>query len=391
MRRGLMITAAAAALMMCAAPAANASSGWAIQPTPNVSGATGSELNGVSCTSATNCIAVGDSYVAGQPSTTLAEQWNGSTWAIQTTANPTGAKGATLNAVSCSSATNCNAVGQDASDTTDAIQTLAEHWDGSTWTVEPTPTKSGQTELLGVSCPSALSCVAVGSQYYGADPTEAVVERWNGSVWRMQDIPSPAGATRTGLNGVSCTSGTDCTVAGLYKPPAPAGERMLAEQWNGTDWTIQTTPSPTGSKSSILYGVSCHTATSCVATGGYTVNGSFGTLAFGEQWNGTAWTSQSIASPAGAKDFYLSGVSCALASHCVAAGYWVGPEGGDRLAAATWAGSTWKVQNVPVPPTSVTIRYLQGVWCPSAAGCTAVGYASPDTSGSADFTLAEVS
>jgi hypothetical protein len=56
------------------------SPGWEIQSTPNSSAAESSELNGVSCPSATACMAVGD-YVDGSGvDMTLAEQWNGTNW-----------------------------------------------------------------------------------------------------------------------------------------------------------------------------------------------------------------------------------------------------------------------------------------------------------------------
>jgi hypothetical protein len=42
---------------------------------------------------------------------TLAEQWNGKSWTIQSTPNPTGAGGSFLYGISCSSASACTAIG----------------------------------------------------------------------------------------------------------------------------------------------------------------------------------------------------------------------------------------------------------------------------------------
>ena len=39
----------------------------------------------------------------------------------------------------------------------------------------------------------------------------------------------------------------------------------LAERWNGTTWTTQSTPSP--STDNILYGTACPTANTCIAVG----------------------------------------------------------------------------------------------------------------------------
>ena len=61
--------------------------GWALQSIPNPAGASLVQLNGVSCTSASSCIAVGDQQTKGAE-TTVGEYWNGSTWTIQATLSP---------------------------------------------------------------------------------------------------------------------------------------------------------------------------------------------------------------------------------------------------------------------------------------------------------------
>jgi hypothetical protein len=77
------------------------------------------------------CVAAGDwSPVAGggDPTNSLAERWNGSTWAVQPTAHPAGSVSTTLNAVDCTSAAQCVAVGGFATSTTG--RTLAERYSG---------------------------------------------------------------------------------------------------------------------------------------------------------------------------------------------------------------------------------------------------------------------
>lgn len=81
---------------------------WSLVNSPNPQAPQG-ELPGVSCGSAS--AAVGHSTTSTGRTVTLAEWWNGTSWAIQTTPNPTGALGSELSAVSCSSASACIAVG----------------------------------------------------------------------------------------------------------------------------------------------------------------------------------------------------------------------------------------------------------------------------------------
>jgi hypothetical protein len=43
----------------------------------------------------------------------------------------------------------------------------------------------------------------------------------------------------------------------------------LAEAWNGTSWSLQKTPSPAGSSTTVLSGVACAAAGPCDAVGYY--------------------------------------------------------------------------------------------------------------------------
>lgn len=104
------------------------------------------------------------------------------------------------------------AVGNDNSD-----QTLANRWNGTTWTTQSTPSPGGAAgpdQLNGVSCTSASACIAVGTYATKSSPGHTLVERWNGTTWTQQSTPSPGGPNGTQLNGVSCTSATACIAAG---------------------------------------------------------------------------------------------------------------------------------------------------------------------------------
>jgi hypothetical protein len=106
-------------------------------PTPGNSGA----LVGVSCTSATSCKAVGSHAVAtgNLVNATLAEQWGGRHWKAQPTPNPARAGAAGFDAVSCTSASACMATGASLDQTGESQFTLAESWNGTSWSVVKTP------------------------------------------------------------------------------------------------------------------------------------------------------------------------------------------------------------------------------------------------------------
>src|SRR5690242_16138497 len=93
------------------------------------------QLPGIWCTSSSSCEAVGR-FDNGGTTQTLAEVWNGSSWNIQPTPNPAGVTSSQLNDVSCISASRCEAVGQATSGGN--VQTLAEEWNGSSWAITST-------------------------------------------------------------------------------------------------------------------------------------------------------------------------------------------------------------------------------------------------------------
>ena len=233
--------------------------GRAVDPQP--SGSTDISLSGVSCSSPIACTAVGTYVNSSNEAATFAERWNGKTWAVQSTPNPKGVRTRyeiSLSGVSCPSATACIAVGYYANSAIGRV-TLAERWNGKTWAIQSTPNPSGSlglNYLYGVSCSSATACTAVGNYLNDSSGDGGTLaERWNGKTWAVQSTPNPTGPRPTGskdsyLQSVSCSSATACTAVGYYGTTIsydPEADVTLAERWNGKSWAVQPTPkSPSG-------------------------------------------------------------------------------------------------------------------------------------------------
>ncbi len=353
---------------------------WAIQPLSNPAGVADSELTGVACTSSVICTAVGSYDTSMGQALALVEVWNGTGWAVQPVPNPTGATGTYLSEVSCASSAACSAVGYYYTSAGQSL-TLAEAWNGTKWKLQPSanPTGATFTYLSGVSCLTASACTAAGYYFNGSGGPFALVEVWNGNTWAVQSVPNPDGATGSYLVGVSCTSGSACSAVGYYFNSS--GQIVtLAEGWNGTKWKMRPTPNPAGAVSSELAGVSCTSGSSCSAVGYYS-NNSGQEFALAEAWNGTTWATQTVPDPAGANDVALSGVACT--SDCIAVGYYFSSS--QTLAVADlWNGSTWSTQTVP-DPTGATASDLPAVSCTSSAACTAVGSYFDSSGGSLPF------
>jgi hypothetical protein len=283
----------ALALWLASAGAAAASDG-SIQQIPDPTVKTSDVIVSMSCVSATACTAVGSLISRAGTVGTLAERWNGSRWSIQRTPKPAGATFSGFVGVSCPSATTCTAIGDYTNHGGTAV-TLAERWNGASWSIQRSanPTGALSSFLAGVSCASATVCTAVGDYTNHASTPVPLAERWNGSRWSIQRTPKPTGATFSKLAGVSCPSATTCIAVGSFISRAGTSV-MLAERWNGASWSIQRTANPAGAKDSELVDASCASPTDCTAIGNYT-NHADTTVPLTEHWNGASWSIQASA------------------------------------------------------------------------------------------------
>jgi len=287
-------------------------SAWSIVTIPSTGVSETNNLTSVSCTSASACMAVG-SLLGVTYNQTLIEQWNGATWSIVTSPNTSATHGNDLNGVSCISASNCTAVGTYDNGT--AEQTLIEQWNGATWSIVTSPNTSATLSniLEGVSCISASNCTAVGIANSGTFD-QTLVEQWNGIGWSIVTSANTSSSENNDLRAVSCTSASACTAVGTYYNGTSS--LTLAEQWNGSTWSVSTSPNVTGAQNDFLVGLSCSSGSDCIAVG------NSDTLPYQvlmEQWDGTTWSI--VSTPAvGAVDNELLGVSCTSATACAAVG-----------------------------------------------------------------------
>jgi hypothetical protein len=335
------------------------------------------DLFGVSCVSPKNCVAVGlDGNAYRGTGGPLAEKWNGRTWKIARMRLPAGATSGELFGVSCKSASACVAVGLYL-DSAGAGIPLAETWNGRTWTPRTLPTPAGGTGVIlnGVSCASARRCVAVG-EYFTGGGAAAIAESWNGGRWTTATPPAPAASVEGDLSAVSCPSATYCVAVG--KSATTAGSSVLIDSWNGRTWRERAARPPRGLEHAELNGVWCTSAANCVAVG--RGSGGSGLTGFTELWNGSSWRSALVSWPRGAANSGLVGVSCASAKRCVMVGYLdMNPGAGGntgRAAAVTWNGRTWTVTKVPAPARGKSSLF-NGVSCLSAVNCVAAGQVGP--------------
>jgi hypothetical protein len=355
-------------------------SSWTAMAPPEPSGADTSQLRAISCVSTSVCSAVG-TYHKGQDDLPHALWWNGTSWSLQTVdISSVGAVGSDLTAISCLSATFCHASGSIVYGHVAANRNLAFKYDGSAWLLtesggyertwsDMSPGQSSAANRMEMSCVSISWCVRVGTYQRGKDVERAFVQRWSGAAWYPQSLPIPAGARSTALEGVACRSSTDCTAVGVYVD-LTGSERSLSFSWNGTAWASLTTPVPGGSLASHLSGVSCVPG-SCTAVGRFVDSGGVKS-ALAMSWNGTTWSIASTPAVSGATGVSLQDVSCTSTTLCKAVGIYEGA-GTTHGFALYWNGSAWTVATLPAEPTGAIGSALTDISCIAATFCSTVG------------------
>ena len=238
---------------------------WSVEPVSTPAGGRlSSRLTSVSCTSPIACTAVGDS-VSPRGTTPLVERWNGVAWSIERTT------GGSLISVSCTSGLACTAVGHAGN------QTLGEGWNGARWSIQPNPHPRRfegpgvDNELGSVSCASRDACMAVGDSGSGSGFNTVritLAEHWNGSHWSVLPTPNPVQLDE--FNSVSCSSRGSCVAVGDYTDRAGDATLPLVERWHGGRWSVVPTPrslSTGRSADPTLLAVACFPKGSCLAIG----------------------------------------------------------------------------------------------------------------------------
>lgn len=230
-----------------------------------------------------------DAYAVANSSSTAqgyVEQWNGTSWSLDTLPDPNNGMNTYLNAISATSASDVWAVGYELTGTTAAnerYETYSLHWNGSAWAIVPMPAVTGPDNLLdyefnSIDAISPTNVWAVGDSGDNADvggtPASTLIEHYNGTSWSI--VPSPTVGTGPTLTGVAAESASDVWAVGYDTPSGATTPQTLTMNWNGTAWS--TVSSPDVGSSSLLAGVSS-TAGGPVWAAGYSgTSGAFNPL-----------------------------------------------------------------------------------------------------------------
>jgi hypothetical protein len=203
--------------------------------------------DGVADISSTDAYAIGGGL--GSASTGLVAQWNGSTWTRLTVPRPSGAgPTSTLNAVSANGPDDVWIVGTYELSSTDLrSETYSLHWNGGTWSVVSMPLNPSsninayyQLNAIQVNSPTDVWAVGLSSVVDGTTAT-TLIEHWNGTAWSI--VPSPTPGSGASLEGVTTSNAAnDVWAVGDYEPAGTTETQTLTLNWNGTAWTQVASP-----------------------------------------------------------------------------------------------------------------------------------------------------
>jgi hypothetical protein len=229
----------------------------------------GQSTNGLSCLSATSCVA----EAAAGGSGSIADSWNGATWTAG------GATAVNLQGMSCSTANLCTALAF-----LTGTPTLYSY-DGAAWTTMSLP--AGESPTATLSCTVGGACYAIGQDVGFAK----LLYQYSAGAWSL--VPNGgAGSFPNIARALSCASSTFCGASGSNQ----------AYAFDGTSWTRSTV-----GWGNQVNAVSCGSSSFCAAvdSGGNAV-----------VYNGSTWTAP--ASIGAGAIYGANAVSCPTAGFCAA-------------------------------------------------------------------------
>lgn len=315
---------------------------WTRVPTPNSTDGVNSELTSVAAVSADDIWAVGDSTDAdGVTMTTLVEHWDGTSWSIVSGASLPDSAG--LSGVSAVASDDVWAVGVTI-DSDGVYHTLSEHWDGSAWSVVDAPDPEGSltADASSIVAISTDDVWLAGFYFDSSGEVLTYAEHWDGTQWTVTSTPNGDGAANV-ITGMAATSSNDVWAVGYTN--GDVDQTTLIEHWDGTSWSIVATPFPSGWVNAPVYSVSATSASDAWVVGELTVSNGDGTndvVALTEHWDGSSWTAVDAPSDPSRFETALSGVSAVSPHKVIATGY-VGRYiiGSYEPFDLKWNGSAW--------------------------------------------------
>jgi hypothetical protein len=246
-------------------------------------------LASVSCGAVGHCVIVG-SYLnssSEQEALLLTGTVSSGAWTFTESAAslPSGAAtspGASLSSVSCAASGACSAVGSY-ENASHREQGLLVAETGSVWETGTTAALPGDAasdpgvSLSSVSCTSAGDCDAVGDYYTGNGNLQGLMLTATAGNWGSADeptLPSDAGSAEfVSLSSVSCSAASTCAATGNYADESFSLHPLVLSQSSNGSWSTGTEPAlpyPNASPDASVEALACAPDAGCAEIADYT-------------------------------------------------------------------------------------------------------------------------
>jgi hypothetical protein len=160
-------------------------------------------------------------------------------------------------------------------------ETYSLHWNGTAWSVVPMPLINSSNinaffHFNAIKANSPTDVWAVGDSGVVDGGSSTLIEHWNGTAWSI--VPSPSPGSDDLLSGVTTSNAAnDVWAVGSDVPAGATQAQTLTLNWNGTAWT--TVASPDAGSPSVLNSVFTNPGAAIVwAVGQSGASGSFNPL-----------------------------------------------------------------------------------------------------------------
>jgi hypothetical protein len=248
-------------------------------------------------------------------------------------------------------------------------QTLVQQFDGTRWSVVPSPNQGARQNILyGVSAISDASVWAVGAFQDASSAWHTLAEHWDGSAWSVVATADPGGSGNQ-LYAVTAVSNNLVYATG-QRSDTTFPSNSLIEQWNGNQWSVVSTPTDPGG-SVLPLGATATSATVSIvgdresSTAPYTTfvaSGAPGSVSIASTPNN------------GTAENDLFAATTAADGSTWAAGWYINSSGTHQTLVEQNAGRTWSL--VPSPNTGTGDNGLAGISAVPGGGIWAVGVSS---------------
>jgi len=211
-------------------------SAWTRITSPSVRVSLTAPYGDLAALSTNDVWAVGHQIVSGV-ARTLAMRWNGSAWSIVPTPN----MGLADNYLTSVAAVAPDDVWASGSYLEGGVQrTLTMHWDGVAWSIVPSPNVGiGNNLLNGMAAVSAADVWSVGQHEEGVGITRTLALHWDNVQWSVTQTQHPE--VSDVLNDVAATSANDVWAVGRQRT-LDNRTLTLIQRWDGGQWSV--VPSP---------------------------------------------------------------------------------------------------------------------------------------------------